>query len=58
MPDVRLLTVTEAAARLGRSRQWFYDNVLADVETRWVAGRRYVLSSSLDEWVRRGEDAA
>lgn len=48
-----LLTVTEAAARVGRSRTWFYAYALPHVESRWIGARRYVVAASLDEWIRR-----
>ena len=52
-----LLTVTEAAARTGRSRKWFYEHALPNVDTRWIGGRRYVLAASLDAWIQ-GHEAA
>lgn len=53
MTDLRLLTVTEAATELGRSRQWIYDHdLLAEVETRRIGGRRYIVADSLAAWIR------
>lgn len=52
MTEGMLLTITEAAAKVGRSRKWFYDHALAHVETRWIGGRRYVVAESLEQWVR------
>lgn len=45
------LTITEAAEYMGRSRDWFYRQVLPSVEVRWVGGRRYVVKRSLDSFI-------
>lgn len=52
-----LLTVTEAAKKLGRSRPWFYEYVLPHVETKRVGNVRYVVAASLERWIN-GQDAA
>ena len=52
-----LLTITEAAERVGRSRKWFYEHALPEVQTRWIGGRRYVVTESLDRWARGGDAA-
>lgn len=58
MTEGMLLTVTEAAAKVGRSRKWFYTHALTEVETRWIGGRRYVVAASLDEWINGLDGAA
>lgn len=55
--DKMLLTITEAAARVGRSRKWFYEHALPHVDSRWIGPRRYIVAASLDAWVA-GKDAA
>lgn len=59
MTEGMLLTITEAAERVGRSRKWFYEHALPNVRTKWVGNVRYVIADSLDEWINRDQgDAA
>jgi predicted DNA-binding transcriptional regulator AlpA len=53
-----LLTITEAAEKVGRSRKWFYQHALPNVRTKWVGNVRYVVADSLDEWVNDAQDGA
>ena len=59
MTDQLLLTVTEAAKKVGGSPKTFRQQVLPHVQTRQLAdgGYRYVVASSLIEWIERGDAA-
>jgi hypothetical protein len=58
MTDGMLLTITEAAEKVGRSRKWSYQHALPNVRTKWVGNVRYVVADSLDEWVNDAQDGA
>jgi excisionase family DNA binding protein len=47
------LSVTEAAASLGVSRDSFERHVLPELRTAWVGSRRIVPFRELERWVER-----
>lgn len=57
MTEPRLLSITEAAREIGRSR-WFVDQLIADgllvARRRGPRGRRYVTRASLEAWIEGG----
>lgn len=58
MSDGMLLTVTEAAKKVGRSRGWFYTHALNEVESKWVGNQRFIVAASLERWINGQDDAA